>query len=786
MNVRKTIALIRTALVKPPVWEQDEGFRGVVYDHTRQGLFAAGLLAAAGTVVYLFVNLVALEKTPSLVFEAAGGSKSTVVLWDKLLVLAAGILFLVAQRWEAAGRWGRWVGILVVVLASAGSVFDDVHAGDIDFAPVYPTLFALVATGTLPLRPLQTLAMTVCVSVALFLGEALLVPGGSTAALGVIPEQIPFMFVVTVVLTGISMLLFVTRYEQYRARAVAESLQKRVTDYARDLEDHAVLLEDEKRRTEEHARKVVELERLKDRFFANISHEFRTPLTLIMGPADDAIEGEYGSISDGVKSQFALIRSSAQRLLRLVNDLLDLSKLDAGAVKLHPRDVDVAEFLTPIVGSFSDLARRKGLKLLHESDISSLQASFDPDAIEKVVFNLISNALKFTPAGGSVRVKLTTESGDDGEQFCISVRDTGSGIESDQLQHIFDRFHQVESDDSRPHEGTGLGLALVRELVELHGGRASVDSEPGFGSEFVIRIPTGHRVASPVMSRSGALEVVDLTASAPQLDTAGETGQGAPSFAPLVLVVDNDEGIRGYVRSHLRSHYRVDESADGVEALEKMRAEKPALVICDVMMPRMDGFEFCRRVRNDPDLADVPIVLLTARADEESRLEGLRLGADDYMPKPFSSTELLARVENLIELRRMLKLRATGVGVEPSPVDVQSVDQVFLDRVKEIVEAHIQDSNFGVDWLADEVALSPRQLQRRMRKLTRLSAAGYIRLMRLKRAEQLLVKRAGNVSEVAYAVGFRDAAHFSKLFRQTFGVLPSEVTAEDDVPAVRD
>ncbi len=792
MRVHDSFRRLQAGLLNPSSWEEEEGFGSIVDELCRRGLLTAGVLALLAVALYLGVNLGLLDKEAVLYFPQPAATKEFIVLWDKLLVAAVGVVMIAMFRLRVPASTGRWIGIAVVVVVSAASVFDDVQGGDVSFSPAYPTLFMLVAVGALMLRPLQTLFMTLLVASVLFFGESTFALPGVQES-GVVPEQLPFMFIVSVVLTGISLLLYVTRYEQYQARREAERLEQQVAGYATELESKAEDLQKEKLKAEEHARaleveqaltkvqaeKIADAERQKDRFFANISHELRTPLTLILGPVQDALDGEYGDLPAEFSSQLSIMHASSRRLLHLVNDLLDLSKLDAGAVRLRPRSLDVLEFLAPIVGTFADLAERRGITLTFESDAEALEANFDPDAIEKVVYNLVSNALKFTPEGGSVRIRLFTDERDDQEEVCIAVRDTGPGIPAKETAKIFDRFHQADVGGSYVFEGTGLGLALVRELVELHGGEVRVESELGFGSEFTVRWPTGHRFADPSASRAGRSHAIPIEENE-QSAKLQDADVDAPSDAPLVLVVDNDVDVRGYVRSRLKETYRVVEAGDGAEALERIKSERPDLVICDVMMPRVDGIQFCTRLRKDPDMVDVPVVLLTARADAESRLEGLRAGADDYMAKPFSSRELLARVENLIEIRRVIRAQSTSDVAVPSPVDVPSADQIFLDQVKTIVEDHIGDTNFGVDWLADEVALSTRQLQRKMKKIAGLSAAGYIRLMRLRRAGQLLKLRAGNVSEVAGAVGFRDVAHFSKTFKQTFGMLPSEVAADTD------
>ncbi len=793
MKLKESFRRLQAGLLKPSAWEREEGFRSTVDELCRRGLLTAGVLALLAVALYLSVNLGLLGKEAVLYFPQPAATKEFVVLWDKLLVAGVGVVMITMYRLRAPASTGRWVGVAIAVIVSAASVFDDVQGGDVSFSPAYPTLFMLVAVGALMLRPLQTFFMTIAVAIVVFFGEsAFALPGVHSA--GIVPEQLPFMFIASVVLTGISLLLYTTRYEQYLARTQAERLKQQVAGYASDLEVRARELQNEKTRAEEHARaleveqaltmeqaqKLADAERLKDRFFANISHEFRTPLTLIMGPVQDALDGEYGELPVDFSNQLTIVESSSQRLLHLVNDLLDLSKLDAGAVRLRPKSTDVVAFLAPIVGTFADLAKRRGIALTFETDAESLEANFDPDAIEKVVYNLLSNALKFTPEGGSVRIRLFVQEDDDHENVCIAVRDTGPGISAAEIEKIFDRFHQSDQEDSYAFEGTGLGLALARELVELHGGEVRVESEVGFGSEFSVRWPSGHRFAEPSSSRAGRVHPVDQRHDENITESQDEEGVASAS-APIILVVDNDVDVRGYIRNRLKETYRVVEAEDGADALSQIKSERPDLVICDVMMPRMDGIEFCRHLRKDPELSDIPVVLLTARADDESRIEGLKAGADDYMSKPFSARELLARVENLIEIRRLVRTQPISDAAIPSPVDVPSLDQVFLDRVREIVEDHIGDSNFGVDWLADEVALSSRQLQRKMKNIAGLSAAGFIRLMRLRRAAQLLKRRTGNVTEVAYAVGFRDAAHFSKIFKQTFGMLPSEVAADGDV-----
>ena len=401
------------------------------------------------------------------------------------------------------------------------------------------------------------------------------------------------------------------------------------------------------------------------------------------------------------------------------------------------------------------------------------------------MYNLFSNALKFTPEEGRVRVVVQEVVGEEGAFAEIRVRDTGPGIPPDELPHIFDRFYQVDGSTTREHEGTGIGLSLAKELVALHQGTIAVESEVDFGTTFIVRLRLGteHLDAEDLDVTRGDEEAVgdgldsDTLRGVTERLISDEPEPVLPDDASTILIVEDNADVRAYLKRRLAPYYHIAEAADGEAGLAKAHEVKPALVISDVMMPRMDGYDLCRALKADDALSAIPVILLTAKADEQSQIEGLETGADDYIAKPFSAEVLLARVENLIEIRRQLRERfGETFWVRPGDIEITSADAAFLEQVRAVVEAHLGDHQFSVLWLADEVALSRRQLDRRVRWLTRLTASGFIRMMRLERAAQLLKQQAGNVSEVAYAVGFRDVQHFSKLFHQTFGVSPSDYT----------
>lgn len=591
-------------------------------------------------------------------------------------------------------------------------------------------------------------------------------------------------------LYGVALISIV--YGGYRWRV--RHLKKRAHELTRRVERATEDLREEKRKTEKQAERLLELEQVKDRFFANISHEFRTPLTLILGPIEDALSGTYGALDPELRKRLEAMRRNGERLRRLINELLDLSKLEIGGMQLQAREGDLTSYVEEVTLSFSPLADRKGLSLQCQAAPDSLYAYFDPDKLEKILANLLSNALKFTPEGGKVRVTVdeikSSEPAGSSAEICI--QDTGRGISEEELPHIFDRFYQIDTSASRPNEGTGIGLALTKELVELHGGTIEVESEEGFGTTFCLRLPLGAQHLDPDDLADGDLETevspsdkpveiagysaaeTDFDTSSIETDLDGESGsQDSP--APTILLVDDSADIRSYLRSHLSPRYEIAEASDGKEGLAKAQNIEPDLVISDVMMPEVDGIELCRSLKEDEQLEHIPVILLTAKATDDSAIEGLKTGADDYIQKPFNADVVVARVENLIDVRRRLRQRFSDqLRIGPSEISVPSEEEAFLERVREVVEEHMGDSNFGVEWFADEVGMSRRHLHRKLRETVDLSPASYVRMMRLERAAQLLEQRAGTVAEVAYQVGFKNADHFSRVFQQAFDVPPSE------------
>jgi signal transduction histidine kinase/ligand-binding sensor domain-containing protein/DNA-binding response OmpR family regulator len=525
------------------------------------------------------------------------------------------------------------------------------------------------------------------------------------------------------------------------------------------------------------AEKMREVDEMKSRFFANISHEFRTPLTLIFGPAKDVIDKTK---EPDTKQSVVIIKRNASRLYGLVNQLLDLSKLESGKMKLEASEQDIIPLLKGYVLSFSSLAERKKIKLSFNAAEDNLNVYIDRDKVEKIVTNLLSNAFKFTPEGG--KIDFTVERLDSYAE--IRVADSGMGIAAERLDKIFDRFYQVDGSHTRDSEGTGIGLSLTKELVELHKGKIEVESEYGKGATFKVLLPLGKDHLKPeeiaeksVQEKSAVTE--DETELIPEL----EKGKKKSGFdilletndKPLLLIVEDNIDVRKYVISHLEEEYRLLEAANGEEGLRKALEHIPELIISDVMMPKMDGFELCNKLKTDERTSHIPIILLTAKATSKDKIAGYETGADDYIMKPFDAGMLKVRIKNLVEQRKKLSehFKKEGlIGIEDK--EITSIDKRFLGNVVQIINKYIFDVSFNVEILADEISMSRRNLDRKLIALLGESPSDLIKRIRLTQASKLLTTKSGNISEIALEVGFSNPAHFSNCFREQFGITPSD------------
>ncbi|MEZ4851212.1 MAG: tetratricopeptide repeat protein [Bacteroidia bacterium] len=522
-------------------------------------------------------------------------------------------------------------------------------------------------------------------------------------------------------------------------------------------------------RERERKEQLAELDSMKSRFFANISHEFRTPLTLILGQNEQL---QFESEKPENLSKYDMVDRNGRRLLELINQVLDLSKIESGKLGLTYQQTDLIPFLKNLFFSFESLADQKTISLHFENHQEELWAIIDPEKMERIMFNLISNAIKFTPEQGRITIKVSSVE----DHVNIQVLDTGAGISEDDLPYIFDRFYQVEGANA-VSSGTGIGLALVKELVDMHQGDISVSSKPNEGSTFTLNLPVKPEGEITQIPPETFASQVYPTPS--QLMKEAETAVIASETigeVERVLIVEDNPDVRTYLHEQLAGFgYQVIEAEDGLIGLEQARTHLPDLIISDVMMPNLDGMGFAKEVRQDERTSHIPLILLTAKASEESRITGLETGVDDYLVKPFNRRELKARVANLIQQRKQLQQKfSTSLQIKPSEVSAVPMDQVFLQKVIDTIEENMGNEQLDLTMLSEAVGMSITHLNRKLNALIGQSGAKMIRSMRMQRAADLLQNQAMTVAEAAFAVGFSEPTNFSRNFKKQFGVAPSE------------
>ena len=514
---------------------------------------------------------------------------------------------------------------------------------------------------------------------------------------------------------------------------------------------------------EELRKQKEELDQMKFRFFTNISHELRTPLTLILLPLESIMKDMKES---ALYPKLETMHHNARELLSLVNHLLDFRKLEMGGEKLNPVMGNVAEFAADIVSSFQDAAQKKGVNLTFECGIPGPVMAFDKSQMSKIMNNLLSNAMKFTPAGGYVSMELSQVSEDGRDMLRIDVSDTGTGIPRSDLAHIFDRFYQ--SDNASMSTGSGIGLSLVKQYAEMHGGRVDVSSEVGKGTVFSVRIPMDLKVSDGPESSSARTDV-------PSRDNAAESS-AAGSGMPVVMIVDDNRDFLSYMVSELSGHFNVVPASGGESCLEKLHKVQPDVLVSDVMMPGMDGFELTRRVKNDIETSHIPVILLTARTSDDIRLEGYETGADAYLTKPFKMDILEARIRNLIDERqRRISSFSASAEIRPANVAVNTLDEKLMDGIMESIQKNMDNPDYSVEELSSDVNMHRMNLYRKLQSLVGMTPSEFIRTIRLKKAAQILSERPDiSISELADMVGFNTPKYLTRYFKEMFGCTPSQ------------
>ena len=536
------------------------------------------------------------------------------------------------------------------------------------------------------------------------------------------------------------------------------------------------------------------LDQLKSQFLTNISHEFRTPLTLILVPLEEMLSAAQ---ADGdTRGQLSVMNRNAKRLLQLINQLLDLSKLEHGGIPLELSSKNVVSFLRSVALSFESMSKKHGIDYQFFCAEEEIVTAFDADKLEKIMYNLLSNAFKFTPEGGSIRISVNslelTETGEADEPvkhqkyLRFTVSDTGSGISAEHLPYIFDRFYQAEPSLVRKSDGTGIGLALTKELVELHGGKIKVSSEAGQGTCFTVLLPLAEQAPSealqpqvrkiPIKLQQTVLDEEEDQTDAEKQDNAVSA---ASEDAPLLLIVEDNEDLRHQIKRIFSGGFRVEEAADGIEGWDKAIELIPDFIISDVMMPGRDGLALCNQLKNSPATSHIPTILLSARIDGEEA--GLRIGADDYITKPFNAKTLVLKVKNLLETRQKFReaiRRELGINefsASPESHDtVNTQDKLFLEQASAIALKHLGNADFDMEVFYRELGMSRTLVYKKLKSLTGLGPNEFIRRIRLNKASKLLLEGKLIVSEVMLETGFSHRSYFVKCFKNEFGHLPSE------------
>jgi signal transduction histidine kinase/ligand-binding sensor domain-containing protein/DNA-binding response OmpR family regulator len=529
---------------------------------------------------------------------------------------------------------------------------------------------------------------------------------------------------------------------------------------------------------QEHAeaQRMHELDMLKIKFFTNVSHEFRTPLSLILAPIEKLLK----NAADGeLKKQYETISKNAKRLLNLVNQLLDFRKMEVQQVTLKPVKSDLVAFVREAVYSFSDLSDKTGTQLTFETELKMLETSYDPDKLEKILFNLLSNAFKFTGTSGKVKVELllskdarTAENSTPREYVLIMVSDNGIGIAKEKQEKIFEPFFQNDVPIELVNQGTGIGLAIVREFVKAHEGFIELESESGQGSCFKVYLP----ILEPENIQSLDVKTQeDLT----QTKSLQEDFASTKTDMPVILLVEDNEDFRFYLKDNLKQDYLIVEAGNGSEGFKVAVDILPDIIVSDVMMPVMDGIELCKKIKSDTRTSHIPLVLLTAKSTEEQILTGIQTGADDYITKPFNFEILLSKIKNIINRRE--KIRQTfskHIEIKPGEITFTPLDEQLIQKAMALVETNLSNADFSVEELSRELGMSRVHLYKKLLAITGKSPIEFIRIVRLKVAAQLLSKSQLTISEIAYKVGFNNPKYFSKYFKEEYNMLPSQYIVE--------
>lgn len=587
-------------------------------------------------------------------------------------------------------------------------------------------------------------------------------------------QRLILIFVVALLLLIVILVFLI--YSAFRNKAAAN---RKLEAKNLKIEKQNLEIINQRDKLVEVSQQLEEASQAKLRFFTNVSHEFRTPLTLIKGPLENLmLDSEF---SPDKQTLFKLMHRNTVRLLRLVNQLMDFRKLDNKKMGLQATEKDLLTFVNEIEGSFASLAASRNIELKTICKEKELKVWFDEDKLDKVFFNLLSNAFKFTPDGGKITIRISTSEAVSGGLYSNEVRleisDTGKGIPDKDLDKIFDRFYQ--SGKSMSYLGTGLGLNLSKDFIELHRGRISVKSQEGKGTTFFITLPMGneHLLADEMLIDLNEANIKPLKQyTDDELNYSAATSDTQTNESrPVILVVEDIADVREFIRISLGEKYEIIEATNGKEGLEKILEEEPDLIISDVMMPVMDGLEMTRQLKTDLKTCHIPLILLTAKATLEHKLEGLEEGADSYIPKPFNSRHLEIRVKKLLESRAKIREHYRGIPELPDEESgINRLDKKFLTKLTLLIEQNIGKEDLSVEDLGEKIGISRVHLYRKIKKLTDMSVSEFVIVVKLKKSLELLRNSGKTIAEIAYEVGFSSPSYFTRCFRDQFKMSPTE------------
>ncbi|MBT8320197.1 MAG: response regulator, partial [Eudoraea sp.] len=529
-----------------------------------------------------------------------------------------------------------------------------------------------------------------------------------------------------------------------------------------------------KKLADSESKRLKEVDQLKNALFTNITHEFRTPLTVIKGMTDTIKSKLEDRQFDELDNSLSIIDRNSDGLLNLINEMLDLAKIESGNMELNLVQANIIPYIKYLTQSFDSLAEGKEINFTVHCDLEELKMDLDVNKFTAIVTNLLSNAIKFTSNKGVVSVHIDKIQLDNTDFLTLMVKDSGLGISREEQEHIFDKFYQVDDSSSRLQKGTGIGLSLVREFVELMKGVITVESEQGKGSAFNIRIPITNKASIAEVEDLFSVSSISKSTRIPSVKEEPISSEITDKDLPMVLIIEDNPDVAHYIKTCLKENHHILYAADGASGIEMALEKIPDIIISDVMMPEKDGFEVCERIKTDELTDHIPIIMLTARASFEDRLTGLSHGADAYLTKPFEKAELLTRIDQLVRLRKKMLSKFEKTGIDRLLTqNVKNRETKFLDKIITLIHDHITEADFGAVQLAQKLHFSESQLYRKLKATSGKSTALFIRSIRLQKAREFILTTDRTVSEIAYDVGFNDPSYFSRVYKDEFGHAPS-------------